>query len=167
MDSLSDLCGVELCHIFSGLSTLLNACNSFCVLQMYVQCTVNLCIATLPSQKCPDLCSRSVSTRTVVNSVFTKSYTIQSGPVSLVFTTPQPSTLSTITPATTTTAPTTTTTTTTTVTSTATPTDTTTSHGKMWSPKQASDSLFVWFLVVIMNEIKYLYAKPVNYFVNY
>lgn len=57
---------------------------------MYIRCTVNLCISTLPSLKCPDLCAPSANPRALVNSLFTKSYTIDSGPVSLVVTTPAP-----------------------------------------------------------------------------
>ena len=96
---------------------------------MYVQCTVNLCIATLPSQKCPDLCTRSLNHRMLVNSVLTKSYTVNSGPVSLVVTTPAPTT--TTQPTTTTTAATTVTTTTTTTAAVTTTTKAaTTSHGK-------------------------------------
>lgn len=68
---------------------------------MYIQCTVNLCIATMPSQSCPDLCTRSSSARTLIGSVFTSSYTIKSGPISLVVTTPAPSTPSTASTATT------------------------------------------------------------------
>lgn len=63
-----------------------------CVLQMYIRCTVNLCITTMPSQKCPDLCSRNINQRSVVGSLFTSSYTIDSGPVSLVVTTAAPTT---------------------------------------------------------------------------
>ncbi|XP_039987817.1 uncharacterized protein LOC120792657 isoform X2 [Xiphias gladius] len=54
---------------------------------MYIQCTVNLCIATMPSQECPDPCARSINYRALINSVFTKTYTIRSGPVSLLVTT--------------------------------------------------------------------------------
>lgn len=68
---------------------------------MYIRCTVNLCISTLPSQECPDLCTRSLNQRSVVSSLFTKSYTISSGPVSLVITTPAPKATVTPTPATT------------------------------------------------------------------
>ncbi|XP_044213684.1 mucin-5AC-like [Thunnus albacares] len=101
---------------------------------MYVQCTVNLCIATLPSEKCPDLCTRAINHRSLVNSVFTKTYTINSGPISLVITTPGPSTAAPST--TTTTKPTTTTTNTTTTTAAVTTAaqTTTTSH----APPQAS-----------------------------
>ncbi|KAL3993301.1 polycomb protein SUZ12 [Sarotherodon galilaeus] len=59
---------------------------------LYVQCTVNLCITTMPSLTCPDLCTSSRSQSTLVGSVFTSSYTVKSGPVSLVFTTPAPTT---------------------------------------------------------------------------
>ncbi|KAK9542287.1 hypothetical protein VZT92_000162 [Zoarces viviparus] len=55
---------------------------------MFVQCTVNLCITTLPSQKCPSLCSPSFDSRMLVDSLFTGSYTIRSGRVSLVVTAP-------------------------------------------------------------------------------
>lgn len=58
---------------------------------MYVKCTVNLCITTLPSQTCPDLCTTKLNQRSaMVNSVFSASYTVKSGPVSLVVTTPPP-----------------------------------------------------------------------------
>ncbi|XP_075934914.1 uncharacterized protein LOC142934287 [Anarhichas minor] len=74
---------------------------------MFVQCTVNLCITTLPSQKCPSLCTPSFDSRILVDSLFTGSYTIRSGRVSLVVTTPAPTTTAVITTPTTTTAPTT------------------------------------------------------------
>ncbi|KAG7481727.1 hypothetical protein JOB18_003414 [Solea senegalensis] len=58
---------------------------------MYVQCTVNLCITTLSSHTCPELCGASrESGQSIVESVFTKSYIITSPPVSLVYTTPVP-----------------------------------------------------------------------------
>nr|XP_046250163.1 uncharacterized protein LOC124061887 [Scatophagus argus] len=57
---------------------------------MYIQCTVNLCISTLPSLKCPSLCTRSFNQRAVISSLFTSSYTVRSGAVSLVVTTPAP-----------------------------------------------------------------------------
>ncbi|KAM9860888.1 uncharacterized protein ACBR49_001535 [Aulostomus maculatus] len=57
---------------------------------MYVKCTVNLCIATMPSDKCPDLCSRSFDQRVLLTSLYTKTYTVKSGAVSLVVTTPSP-----------------------------------------------------------------------------
>ncbi|XP_068431434.1 uncharacterized protein [Clinocottus analis] len=81
---------------------------------MFVRCTVNLCIATLPADKCPSLCSRSSTHRQLVNSVWTSSYTVNSGPVSLVVTTPPPTTAAVVT----TTAATTTTTVTTVTTAT-------------------------------------------------
>lgn len=98
---------------------------------MYFQCTVNLCIATQPSQKCPDLCTRSFSPKTLIDSVFSNSYTIRSGPVSLVVTTPAPTTVKT--PAATTLTKTTITTTTKAVTTTAAQ-STTSSH----APEQTS-----------------------------
>ncbi|XP_031704178.1 mucin-5AC-like [Anarrhichthys ocellatus] len=73
---------------------------------MFVQCTVNLCITTLPSQKCPSLCTPSFDSRILVDSLFTSSYTIRSGRVSLMVTTPAPTTAAVITAPTTTTAPT-------------------------------------------------------------
>ncbi|XP_017269675.1 uncharacterized protein LOC108234754 [Kryptolebias marmoratus] len=57
---------------------------------MYVQCNVHLCIATMPSDKCPDLCTRTGRSSTLVGSVFTSEYKIRSGPVSLVLTTAAP-----------------------------------------------------------------------------
>lgn len=55
-----------------------------CVLQMYVRCTLNLCITTLPSKKCPDLCSQSLSPRALVGNLYTETFTVSSGPVSLL-----------------------------------------------------------------------------------
>ncbi|XP_054892745.1 uncharacterized protein LOC129364233 [Poeciliopsis prolifica] len=52
--------------------------------KMYFECKINLCIATMPSDKCPDLCSNSSSSSMLVNSVFTSTYSIRSGPVSLM-----------------------------------------------------------------------------------
>ncbi|XP_070763376.1 uncharacterized protein [Enoplosus armatus] len=79
---------------------------------MYIQCTVNLCIATMPSEKCPNLCTRSLNRATLVGSVFTGSYTIRSGPISLVVTstTPSPTIITTAMTTTMTTPPSTTTT---------------------------------------------------------
>ncbi|KAI4830262.1 hypothetical protein KUCAC02_001906 [Chaenocephalus aceratus] len=94
---------------------------------MYIQCTVNLCLAIMPSEECPDLCSRSLNSKSVVSSLLTRSYTIQSSPISLVVTTPAPTTTTVKGP--TTTKKTTTTTTTATVT-----TMLTSSH----APEQAS-----------------------------
>ncbi|KAF7212508.1 uncharacterized protein [Nothobranchius furzeri] len=52
---------------------------------MYVECVVNLCITTMPSDKCPDLCTgTSSSSLPLVESVFTRTYTVRSGPVSLL-----------------------------------------------------------------------------------
>lgn len=67
--------------------------TDLCVLQMYLQCRVNLCITTTPSQKCPNLCGRAFGSRLLVGSLFTKSYTVNSGPVSLVVTTAAPTTI--------------------------------------------------------------------------
>ncbi|XP_064169225.1 uncharacterized protein LOC135242191 [Anguilla rostrata] len=47
---------------------------------MYVECAVLLCIAVLPSQKCPDEC-RSSGTRSLVSSVSTHTHRIRSGAV--------------------------------------------------------------------------------------
>lgn len=58
-----------------------------CRLQMYVECTVYLCVTTRPSQKCPDQCDRASSNQVMVDNVLTRSYTVRSGPVSLVPTT--------------------------------------------------------------------------------
>ncbi|XP_071390382.1 uncharacterized protein [Centroberyx affinis] len=74
---------------------------------MFVECTVYLCIATLPSQTCPDSCTRSTDNRGLVDNVFTTTYTIQSGPISLVVTTAAPTTTAVITTTTTTTTTTT------------------------------------------------------------
>lgn len=61
-----------------------------CVLQMYIRCTVNLCITTLPSHKCPSLCSHNFSSRALVGNVYTKTYTVNSGPISLLISTSAP-----------------------------------------------------------------------------
>ncbi|XP_032377352.1 uncharacterized protein LOC116692880 [Etheostoma spectabile] len=99
---------------------------------MYVQCTVNLCVATMPSQTCPNLCTSSVSQiPSLVGSVFTSSYTIRSGPISTVVTAPAPATTA---PTTTTITTTTATTTTVAVPRTTAAQSTTTSH----APEQAS-----------------------------
>lgn len=60
---------------------------------MYVRCTVNLCITTQPSQKCPDLCTTKMTRANMVNNVFSSSYTITSDAVSLVYTTAAPTTV--------------------------------------------------------------------------
>lgn len=57
---------------------------------LYIECKVSLCISTLPSQKCPDLCARKRSNSNILSSLFSKTYTIRSGPVSLFVTTPAP-----------------------------------------------------------------------------
>ncbi|KAJ8344221.1 hypothetical protein SKAU_G00315500 [Synaphobranchus kaupii] len=49
---------------------------------MYVECVVRLCVAILPSQKCPDEC-RDSKTRSLVETVFTRDYIVRSGPVFL------------------------------------------------------------------------------------
>ncbi|XP_037312857.2 uncharacterized protein LOC119199623 [Pungitius pungitius] len=51
---------------------------------MYVECTASLCIPTSPSQKCPDLCAGSVGQSVTITNLFTKEYTVRSGPVSLL-----------------------------------------------------------------------------------
>ncbi|KAJ0001856.1 hypothetical protein NQD34_001652 [Periophthalmus magnuspinnatus] len=57
---------------------------------MYVECTVNLCITTMPSAKCPDLCKTKLTRSAMINNVFSSSYTIKSPAVSLVVTRPVP-----------------------------------------------------------------------------
>ncbi|XP_035991899.1 uncharacterized protein LOC105930133 [Fundulus heteroclitus] len=52
--------------------------------KMYVECKLNLCIATRPSDKCPDLCGNTSRSSVLVDSVFTSTYSIRSGPVSLM-----------------------------------------------------------------------------------
>ncbi|KAL6113571.1 uncharacterized protein ACO6RY_11817 [Pungitius sinensis] len=51
---------------------------------MYVECTARLCIPTVPSQKCPDLCGGSLSQSVTITNLFTKEHTVRSGPVSLL-----------------------------------------------------------------------------------
>lgn len=58
--------------------------------EMYIQCRVNLCIPTLPSASCPNLCGRSIQAKMLVENLFTRVYTVKSGPVSLVVMTPTP-----------------------------------------------------------------------------
>ncbi|CAJ1049263.1 uncharacterized protein LOC117810388 [Xyrichtys novacula] len=103
---------------------------------MYIRCKVNLCIATLPSQKCPNMCTRAFTQKTLVDSVYSRSYTITSKPVSLVVTTPPPRVSTVPKPAATTVKTTTTTLAPTTTTSTITTTaaQNTTSH----APEQTS-----------------------------
>ncbi|CAN9506630.1 unnamed protein product [Ophioblennius macclurei] len=69
---------------------------------MYVECVVNLCMSTMPSDLCPDLCRGARVQMPVVNSVFTASYTLRSGPVSLMRTSTAAPTTTTTTTATTT-----------------------------------------------------------------
>lgn len=57
---------------------------------MYIECRVNLCVATMPSESCPNMCGRSIQPRMLVGNLFTRSYTVYSGPVSLMVTTPLP-----------------------------------------------------------------------------
>lgn len=66
------------------LFTQLTRLSLICVLQMYFRCTINLCIPTLPSKKCPDLCSHSFSPRVMVGNLYTETYTVTSAPVSLL-----------------------------------------------------------------------------------
>ncbi|KAK7912836.1 hypothetical protein WMY93_013047 [Mugilogobius chulae] len=118
---------------------------------MYVKCTVNLCITTQPSAKCPDLCTTKLTRSSMVNNVFSSSYTITSPAVSLVYTTAPPTTLSTTpqtTVTTTTTKPTTTAATSATAATTAATTTkapTTTSH----APEKAS-SMTVGAMVALL-----------------
>lgn len=65
---------------------------------MYVRCTVNLCITTLPSQICPDPCTTKYTRANMVNSVFSQTYTITSDAVSLIYTTAPPATTTAATP---------------------------------------------------------------------
>nr|XP_049574352.1 transaldolase isoform X3 [Syngnathus scovelli] len=55
---------------------------------LYVKCELDLCISSLPSQKCARQCNQSFLNRSSVES---KTFTVRSGPVSLVVTTPAPS----------------------------------------------------------------------------
>ncbi|XP_038128257.1 uncharacterized protein LOC119774684 isoform X2 [Cyprinodon tularosa] len=53
--------------------------------KFYIECKLNLCIATSPSGECPNLCGNTSSSPNVlVNSVFTSTYSVRSGPVSLM-----------------------------------------------------------------------------------
>ncbi|CAL1604737.1 unnamed protein product [Knipowitschia caucasica] len=114
---------------------------------MYMRCTVNLCVALLPSGSCPDLCTTKISRATLVNSVFSSSYTVTSDPISLVVTKAPPTTITT-TP--TTTTPTTTTTTAPTTTTTA-PTTTTTAPTTANAPEKApSMALGVLLALIIL-----------------
>ncbi|XP_055010468.1 integumentary mucin C.1-like [Boleophthalmus pectinirostris] len=125
---------------------------------MYVRCTVNLCITTMPSAKCPDLCTTRLTRSAMVNNVFSSSYTITSPAVSLVHTPAPPTTLSTAPVTTTTTTPTTTPTTTTTTTTTAPATTTTTttttaapttSHAPEKAPSLAVGAIVAFVCVIL------------------
>lgn len=113
---------------------------------MYCQCTVNLCITTLPSQKCPNLCDRSLNHRALVGSLLTRSYTVRSGAVSLVVTTAAPATTTTIT----TTAAATDTDTTADQTQT-----TTTSHGPKQASAMATEVILMTIGVLLQNIFLY------------
>ncbi|XP_051919086.1 uncharacterized protein LOC127599280 [Hippocampus zosterae] len=58
---------------------------------MYVECEVDLCIAFLPSHQCATQCDRGLSNGAAPN-MLNKAFTVRSGPVSLVVTTPALST---------------------------------------------------------------------------
>lgn len=77
-----------ICILFSMLCykyvIVLNINSRSLYLQMYVECKLNLCIATRPSDTCPDLCGNSSSSSMLVDSVFTSTYSVRSGPVSLL-----------------------------------------------------------------------------------
>ncbi|XP_071345352.1 uncharacterized protein [Trachinotus anak] len=120
---------------------------------MYVQCTVNLCISTMPSQKCPDLCTRSVNHRMLVNSVFTKTYTIRSGPVSLVVTTAAPQT--TVNTDTTTTATSTVTSSTASVANESAAQSTTTSHAPQQASSMAAGVILTTISIFLQNIFLY------------
>ncbi|KAM3625279.1 uncharacterized protein V6R79_009556 [Siganus canaliculatus] len=122
---------------------------------MYIRCTVNLCIATLPSQKCPDLCNRALTQGSVVSSVYTRTYTVSSGAVSLVVTTPAPKTTAT-TRTTTTTGSTASTTTTSGVTiTTATTGQTTTSHAPEQTSSMAAGVILTTISIFLQNVFLY------------
>lgn len=106
-----------------------------CRLQMYVECTVYLCVTTRPSQKCPDQCDRASSNQVMVDNVLTRSYTVRSGPVSLVPTTAALAT-TTVVPATTPTG---------TISATAAPT-TTASNGRICKQAQLSPVASIYLL---------------------
>ncbi|XP_069385933.1 uncharacterized protein [Paralichthys olivaceus] len=116
---------------------------------MYIECTVNLCITTLPSQNCPDLCSRSFKSGNMVNSVFTKSYVVRSDPVSLVYTTRAPSASNTTSISTTPPA------TTTSTTSTSTPAQTTASHAPGQSSFVAAGLILTTLRITLQNFFLY------------
>lgn len=127
-------------------------------LTMFVQCNVSLCITTLPSQSCPDLCTSKISRTALDNSVYSKTYTVKSDPVSLVVTTPAPTTTTAAKPTITTTtgaptAATTTTTPATTVTTTAAPSNTT-SHAPEKAPLKVME---------VMMAVACLFLQPFLY----
>ncbi|XP_061132975.1 transaldolase isoform X1 [Syngnathus typhle] len=57
---------------------------------LYVKCELDLCISSLPSQKCARQCNQGLLNRASVE-ILSKNFTVKSGPVSLVVTTPAPS----------------------------------------------------------------------------
>lgn len=50
---------------------------------MYVECVVHLCITTKQTDRCSDPCTGTPDP-TIVDSILTRSYTVRSGPVSLI-----------------------------------------------------------------------------------
>ncbi|XP_061617390.1 uncharacterized protein LOC133471658 [Phyllopteryx taeniolatus] len=58
---------------------------------MYAECEVDLCIPFLPSQTCATQCNKGLVNR-AATIMLSKTFTVRSGPVSLVATTPVPST---------------------------------------------------------------------------
>ncbi|XP_010874370.2 uncharacterized protein LOC105014067 [Esox lucius] len=62
------------------------------VTTMYMECTVYLCVTLIPSQKCPDQCNMTSSNQVMVDSLLTRTYTVRSGPISLLSTSPGTST---------------------------------------------------------------------------
>ncbi|XP_056135136.1 uncharacterized protein LOC130111863 [Lampris incognitus] len=46
--------------------------------KMFLECTVYLCISTMPSKKCPDPCAASHSSRMLTENIFSRTYTVQS-----------------------------------------------------------------------------------------
>ncbi|XP_029935774.1 uncharacterized protein LOC115379191 [Myripristis murdjan] len=51
---------------------------------MFMECTVYLCVPTMPSRACPDPCARSRGQSMVIDNVFTRMYKVRSGPIDLV-----------------------------------------------------------------------------------
>ncbi|KAJ8248904.1 hypothetical protein GJAV_G00229020 [Gymnothorax javanicus] len=72
---------------------------------MYIRCDVQLCTALLPSQKCPDQCTTLKNSETLVQTLFTQTYTIYSGPIFVRDRTPTSTTIAPTTTITTTTTP--------------------------------------------------------------